>query len=397
LRLHRARRSHRRNNGVVGRWGFSRGLFVQRCLVFGMFIKGGFRLTIAGKEGRRRKKKKKGKGEKKKAAVGRITGPCTGFTKHSQGVSAMFSRDAQKSLRGWRRPLNLQLRPRSMELIIDRHGARRAGPGALKGLRRGGKVLMDERGPGRRASTRGPTGRPKRGPAVPAVAVSASAPDRPDGRRGRAGLGCSPARHLCGARDLGTNNCRLLVGSGGQKTGDKASAGRRVSRASSRLGEGHSPARALLERSRDMGGARVDRRFGRVCRAKDAKNRRGLTRLSRLIATEGRACARARQTARDSSNEFANNRRSGIHRALKFVFRPRKTRGAAARPAAATGCKPLADAGAEGVLLCDHLFGHRRRIPRMGAAARCSPNATRPAAIGDSKACNLIAESGPVR
>jgi exopolyphosphatase/guanosine-5'-triphosphate,3'-diphosphate pyrophosphatase len=184
------------------------------------------------------------------------------------------------------------------------------------------------------------------------------APDRqPNGpRRGRR----SPYRHprhdgggqggldvsgpTYAALDLGTNNCRLLVA---RATCD----GFRVIDAFSRiirLGEGITSSGRLNE-------AAIVRAIDalRVCRAK--MRNRGVTR-TRLIATE--AC-------RSAANglDFLGRVRNEVGIELEIVDRETEAQ------LAATGCTPLVDPQAEGVILFD-IGGGSSELVRLG---RCAP------------------------
>jgi len=130
------------------------------------------------------------------------------------------------------------------------------------------------------------------------------------------------------ALDLGTNNCRLLVA---RPTGDSFRVVDAFSRIV-RLGEGVSLSGRLSE-------AAIQRAVGAlaVCRAK-MKNR-GVTR-ARLIATE--ACRAAENGA-----EFRDRVANELGLVLEVIDRETEAR------LAATGCTPLIDPQAEGVVLFD--------------------------------------------
>jgi exopolyphosphatase/guanosine-5'-triphosphate,3'-diphosphate pyrophosphatase len=146
------------------------------------------------------------------------------------------------------------------------------------------------------------------------------------------------------ALDLGTNNCRLLVA---RATHD----GFRVIDAFSRiirLGEGVSGSGLLSE-------AAIVRAVEalRICRAK-MKNR-GVSR-ARLIATE--ACRAA-----GNGLDFLARVKKEVGIELEIVDRETEAR------LAATGCTPLVDPAAEGVILFD-IGGGSSELVRLG---RCSP------------------------
>ena len=170
-------------------------------------------------------------------------------------------------------------------------------------------------------------------------------PDRP-----RAGESGDQGGPTYAALDLGTNNCRLLVA---RPAGD----GFRVVDAFSRivrLGEGVSLSGRLSE-------AAIQRAVGAlaVCRAK-MKNR-GVTR-ARLIATE--ACRAAENGA-----EFRDRVANELGLVLEVIDRETEAR------LAATGCTPLIDPQAEGVVLFDIGGGSSElvRLDRSHKALRGPP------------------------
>src|SRR5262245_13126642 len=151
------------------------------------------------------------------------------------------------------------------------------------------------------------------------------------------------------ALDLGTNNCRLLVA---RPTGD----GFRVVDAFSRiirLGEGISSSGRIS----DGAIARAVEALG-VCRDKMAN--RNVTR-ARLIATE--ACRSA-----INGTEFRARVASDVGLELEIIDR------ATEAELAATGCTPLIDRDADGVILFD-IGGGSSELVRLGRsrAARCGP------------------------
>jgi exopolyphosphatase / guanosine-5'-triphosphate,3'-diphosphate pyrophosphatase len=163
----------------------------------------------------------------------------------------------------------------------------------------------------------------------------ANRPSGADGRLGAAegghhqGAEARPQTHsIYGALDLGTNNCRLLIA---RPSGD----GFRVIDAFSRiirLGEGLSATGRLSE-------AAITRAVGALAVCRDKMVNRGVTR-ARLIATE--ACRAAANGA-----EFLDVIREQVGIELEIV--DRKTEA----DLAATGCTPLIDPQARGVLLFD--------------------------------------------
>jgi exopolyphosphatase/guanosine-5'-triphosphate,3'-diphosphate pyrophosphatase len=165
---------------------------------------------------------------------------------------------------------------------------------------------------------------------------------RQDGGGGQGGLDVSGPTYA--ALDLGTNNCRLLVA---RATRD----GFRVVDAFSRiirLGEGITSSGVLSEPAILRA---VDAL--RVCRAK--MRNRGVTR-SRLIATE--ACRSA-----GNGLDFLQRIRNEVGIELEIVDRETEAR------LAATGCTPLVDPAAEGVILFD-IGGGSSELVRL---SRCSP------------------------
>ena len=164
---------------------------------------------------------------------------------------------------------------------------------------------------------------------------------RQDGGGGQGGLDLSGPTYA--ALDLGTNNCRLLVA---RATRD----GFRVIDAFSRiirLGEGITSSGVLSEPAILRA---VDAL--RVCGAK--MRNRGVTR-SRLIATE--ACRSA-----GNGFDFLERIRSEVGIELEIVDRETEAR------LAATGCTPLVDPAAEGVILFD-IGGGSSELVRL---SRCS-------------------------
>jgi exopolyphosphatase/guanosine-5'-triphosphate,3'-diphosphate pyrophosphatase len=170
----------------------------------------------------------------------------------------------------------------------------------------------------------------------------------PGGARPAAGPGTGTAGDRGGptyaALDLGTNNCRLLVA---RPAGD----GFRVIDAFSRiirLGEG-------VSASGRLGDAAIERAMGalEVCRNK-MKNR-GVTR-ARLIATE--ACRAA-----VNGEEFRARVEEELGLELEVIDRETEA------TLAATGCTPLIDPGAEGVVLFD-IGGGSSELVRLRRSAQ---------------------------
>jgi exopolyphosphatase / guanosine-5'-triphosphate,3'-diphosphate pyrophosphatase len=142
------------------------------------------------------------------------------------------------------------------------------------------------------------------------------------------------------ALDLGTNNCRLLVARATHDNFRVIDAFSRIIR----LGEGVTTSGRLSE-------AAIDRAVEalRVCRAK--MRNRGVTR-SRLIATE--ACRAAANGV-----DFLERVREQVGITLEIVDRETEAR------LAATGCTPLVDPAARGVILFD-IGGGSSELVRLG-------------------------------
>ena len=168
-------------------------------------------------------------------------------------------------------------------------------------------------------------------------------------RQRRPPNGGEPARSTYAALDLGTNNCRLLIA---RPSGD----GFRVVDAFSRiirLGEGVSATGRLSEAAI----ARAVTALG-ICR--DKMRNRGVTR-ARLIATE--ACRAAENGA-----EFLELIRAQVGIDLEIVDRETEAE------LAATGCTPLIDPQARGVLLFDIGGGSSELVwLAQSAPVRCGP------------------------
>ena len=166
-------------------------------------------------------------------------------------------------------------------------------------------------------------------------------PSRHAGSSGRAALDREP---VYAALDLGTNNCRLLIA---RPTGDSF----RVIDAFSRiirLGEGISATGRISDPA-------IDRAVGALAICRDKMRNRGVTR-ARLIATE--ACRAA-----VNGNEFRARIAEEVGLELEIIDRETEAR------LAATGCTPLVDPQAEGVVLFD-IGGGSSEIVRLG---RCAP------------------------
>ena len=186
-------------------------------------------------------------------------------------------------------------------------------------------------------------------------AVGRAPPRRPPwGRRssGRpdAGDGGDRGGPTYAALDLGTNNCRLLVA---RPAGD----GFRVIDAFSRivrLGEGVSLTGRLSETA-------MDRALGALAICRSKMKNRGVTR-ARLIATE--ACRAAANGA-----EFRDRVAEELGLSLEVIDRETEAR------LAATGCTPLIDPQADGVVLFDIGGGSSElvRLNQSGATRRGPP------------------------
>ena len=166
---------------------------------------------------------------------------------------------------------------------------------------------------------------------------------RGPGRQGaRDGWSAQPERDgaTYAALDLGTNNCRLLVA---RPTPD----GFRVIDAFSRiirLGEGLSASGRISE-------AAIERALTALAVCRDKMRNRGVTR-ARLIATE--ACRAA-----GNRLEFLERVRAEVGLDLEIVDRETEAR------LAATGCTPLVDPEADGVILFD-IGGGSSELIRLG-------------------------------
>jgi exopolyphosphatase/guanosine-5'-triphosphate,3'-diphosphate pyrophosphatase len=147
------------------------------------------------------------------------------------------------------------------------------------------------------------------------------------------------------ALDLGTNNCRLLVA---RPTGDSF----RVIDAFSRiirLGEGISASGRISD-------AAIARAVEALAICRDKMMNRGVTR-ARLIATE--ACRTAA-----NGGEFQARIAEEVGLDLEIIGRDTEAE------LAATGCTPLLDPDAEGVILFD-IGGGSSELVRLGRSAPC--------------------------
>jgi exopolyphosphatase / guanosine-5'-triphosphate,3'-diphosphate pyrophosphatase len=167
-------------------------------------------------------------------------------------------------------------------------------------------------------------------------------PRQLDGRQvdGRQVDGGRPSAATYAALDLGTNNCRLLVA---RPTGD----GFRVVDAFSRiirLGEGVSTSGRISERA-------IARAVEALAICRDKMKARGVTR-ARLIATE--ACRAAANGA-----EFRARIADQVGLDLEIIGRDTEAE------LAATGCTPLMDHNADGVILFD-IGGGSSELVRLG-------------------------------
>jgi exopolyphosphatase / guanosine-5'-triphosphate,3'-diphosphate pyrophosphatase len=156
--------------------------------------------------------------------------------------------------------------------------------------------------------------------------------------------GDAPAGRVYAALDLGTNNCRLLVA---RPAGDSFRVVDAFSRII-RLGEGISASGRISD-------AAISRAVDALGICRDKMINRGVTR-ARLIATE--AC-------RAAENGIAFRERIAEEVGLELEIIDRETEATLA----ATGCTPLVDPQAEGVILFD-IGGGSSEIVRLG---RCAP------------------------
>jgi len=149
----------------------------------------------------------------------------------------------------------------------------------------------------------------------------------------------APARPTYAALDLGTNNCRLLVA---RPTGDSFRVVDAFSRII-RLGEGVSASGRISD-------AAISRAVDALGICRDKMANRGVTR-SRLIATE--ACRTAANGA-----EFRARIAAEVGLELEIIDRETEAE------LAATGCTPLFDPQADGVILFD-IGGGSSEIVRL--------------------------------
>ncbi len=168
--------------------------------------------------------------------------------------------------------------------------------------------------------------------------------------RPEAGFGSDRGGPTYAALDLGTNNCRLLVA---RPAGD----GFRVVDAFSRiirLGEGVTASGRLSE-------AAIERAVEALAICRNKMKNRGVTR-ARLIATE--ACRAA-----ENGDEFLARVADELGLVLEVIDRETEAR------LAATGCTPLMDPQAEGVVLFDIGGGSSElvRLDRSHATRRGPP------------------------
>ena len=214
-------------------------------------------------------------------------------------------------------------------------------------LRRGRKAFDERRGPGNR--------RPR--PAVTGHGASARGRRSPIGypRRDGAAVGDRGGATYA-ALDLGTNNCRLLVA---RPTARRLSRRRRILP--------HHPARRGRlglrphQRRRDR---RARSRRSRVCR--DKMRNRG---VDARAADRDRGLPRGRERRRIPAP--ASREEVGLE--LEIIDRETEAR------LAATGCTPLIDPDADGVILFD-IGGGSSELVRLGPLAA---GAARAAAAGD--------------
>ncbi len=165
----------------------------------------------------------------------------------------------------------------------------------------------------------------------------------PTGSSRRDGVDGEHGRPTYAALDLGTNNCRLLVA---RPTGN----GFRVIDAFSRiirLGEGVSASGRISE-------AAIERAVEALAVCRDKMTNRGVTR-ARLIATE--AC-------RAAANGSEFRARVADQAGLELEVIDQETEATLA----ATGCTPLIDPQADGVILFD-IGGGSSEIVRLGRSA----------------------------
>ncbi len=160
------------------------------------------------------------------------------------------------------------------------------------------------------------------------------------------GVGSDRGGPTYAALDLGTNNCRLLVAR-------PAGNGFRVVDAFSRiirLGEGVSASRRISD-------AAIDRAIAALAICRNKMKNKGVTR-ARLIATE--ACRTA-----ENGEEFRARVEQDVGLDLEVIDRETEA------TLAATGCTPLMDPQAEGVVLFD-IGGGSSELVRLNRSQKVS-------------------------
>jgi exopolyphosphatase/guanosine-5'-triphosphate,3'-diphosphate pyrophosphatase len=153
--------------------------------------------------------------------------------------------------------------------------------------------------------------------------------------------GPEPFAATYAALDLGTNNCRLLVARPTEDAFRVVDAFSRIIR----LGEG-------VSASGRIGAAAIDRALDALSVCRDKMHHRRVSR-ARLIATE--ACRAA-----ENGLEFIERVREKVGLTLEIIDRETEAQ------LAATGCTPLVDPGAQGVILFD-IGGGSSELVSMGS------------------------------
>lgn len=199
---------------------------------------------------------------------------------------------------------------------------------------------------------RGSSGRPASSHRGPRLLRPPWGRRRPGHRQdGSAGAAARPGA-IYAALDLGTNNCRLLVARPTYDSFRVIDAFSRIIR----LGEGVSSSGRLSELA-------MERALDALAICRDKMHMREVTR-ARLIATE--ACRAA-----ENGNDFLSRVEEEIGIALEIVDRETEA------SLAATGCTPLIDPYAEGVILFD-IGGGSSEIVLLGRGSSSGGGPPRP-------------------
>lgn len=153
-----------------------------------------------------------------------------------------------------------------------------------------------------------------------------------------------------GALDLGTNNCRLLLARPTAESFRVVDAFSRIIR----LGEG-------VSTSGRISAAAIERALDALSVCRDKMRNRGVSR-ARLIATE--ACRAA-----ENGREFVQRVKEAVGLELEIIDRSTEAR------LAATGCTPLVDPSAQGVILFDIGGGSSELVSMHSVGGTAGPPA----------------------